>query len=379
MLEGNKIFDVCFISITEISNDARTLNMARTLVKNGYSVCIIAYGNQNDSEKLSNENIILFPVENKNFARALNRITNFNKEAKYYFDIASAKNYIAEDLYSLRIAVKLKKIIGGKLLYDSREIYSALGPLSGKPIKQHLITTFERHHIKHVNKFIVTGSLDEEYLRKHFKKEKPFSIIMNLPPYRDRIQSNLLREKYSFTADKKILIYQGELLRGRGIIPVIKTLKYFEEAVFCILGQGPLREEIINESIKCKVNERVILCGSVPYDELHDWTSSADIGVSFIEPISFSYQLALPNKLFEYCMARIPSLVSDLPAMKKIMDEYQIGIAISPDSSSEQIAEALKILCDGANKEIYSKNCESACHTLNFEAQKDKILSLVSG
>ncbi len=376
MLPGNKIFDVCFISVNEINKDARTLNMARTLVKSGYSVCIISYGNQVDSDLLSKYNIILFPVIQKYFKKAWRSIRNFYRESKKYYDIATAKYFIAEDLYSLRVAVRLKKIFGGKIIYDSREIYSALGPLSERPFKQRIISAFEKHYIKKVDRFIVTGSLDEEYLRNHFKTNKPFTVIMNLPPFRDAVKSNLLREKYSINNGKKILIYQGELLPGRGIIPVIKSLQYFEEGVLCILGDGPFKENIINESIKYNVNDRVILCGSVPYDELHEWTSSADIGISFIEPVSFSYQLALPNKLFEYCMARIPSLVSDLPAIKKIIDEYQIGIAVSPNSSPQKIANTLNLLC--INRVYYENNCESAAQMLNFEAQEEKILSLVS-
>ncbi|MBI5324963.1 MAG: glycosyltransferase [Ignavibacteriae bacterium] len=375
MVEGNIIFDACFISISEISTDARTLNMARTFVSNGLSVCVIAFGSQSDSDKLLKEKIILFPIEIKSFPRALKLIRHFYKESFNYFDIAAANYFIAEDLYSLRIASKLKKFFGGKLIYDSREIYSALGPLSSKPIKQKIISAFEKHYVKNVDKFIVTGTLDEEYLKKHFNTDKPFSIIMNLPPYKDAVKSNLIREKYSIPGDKKILIYQGELLPGRGIIPVIKSLQYFEEGVLCILGQGPYKDEIIKESINNNVNDKVILCGSIPYDELHEWTCSADVGLSYIEPVSFSYQLALPNKLFEYCMARIPTLVSDLPAMKKIIDEYHIGIAIPPESPPKQIADTLKQLCN--NKDLFVNNCDSAAHKLNYEALKEIILSLV--
>ena len=377
MLEGNKIFDVCFISISKIITDARTLNIARTLVKNGFSVCVIAFGEQSDSDKLSKEKIVLFPIEFKSFSRALKLIRHFYKEAFNYFDIAAANYFIAEDLYSLRVASKLKKLFKGKLIYDSREIYSALGPLSSKPIKQKIISAFEKHYIKNVDKFIVTGEHDEEYLKKYFKTDKPFTVIMNLPPCRDRVQSDLLREKYSIGESKKIIIYQGELLPGRGIIPVINSLQYFEEGVFCILGQGPYKQEIISEAKRCNVDDRVILCGSVPYDELHEWTSSADVGLSFIEPVSFSYQLALPNKLFEYCMARIPSLVSDLPAMKKIIDEYKIGISLSPNSTPQQIADALIEVCKKEKYESIVNNCDSAAFTLNFEAQQEKIISMV--
>jgi len=48
-------------------------------------------------------------------------------------------------------------------------------------------------------------------------------------------------------------------------------------------------------------------------------TASVDIGVSLIENLSTSYYYALPNKLFEYIMADVPVVVSNLPQMKKLL------------------------------------------------------------
>ena len=43
-------FDACLIAFVDINTDARTLNIARTLVKNNKSVCIIALGETEDIE-----------------------------------------------------------------------------------------------------------------------------------------------------------------------------------------------------------------------------------------------------------------------------------------------------------------------------------------
>jgi hypothetical protein len=372
------LFDACLITMNELKTDARTLNIARTLVKNGYSICVIAAGSIDDINLFEKENIKFFPVKNYESMRAWRKILNFWSDTKVYFDKAKAKIFIAEDLYSLNPAVKLKRKFKGKLVYDSREIYSALGPLSKHPLKQKIITLFEKRNLKYIDRFIATGSIDKEFLKEYFKTGKPFSIVMNLPPYKVQVQSSKLRDKYSIPHDKKIIIYQGELLPGRGLIPIIKSLQYFENAVFCILGKGSFKQEIIKIAEKFKVNDRVILCGSVPYDELHEWTSSADIGVAFIEPISVSYQHAFPNKMFEYCMARIPSLVSDLPAMKQIIEKYSIGAAIQPKSSPEFIAENLKELCLLGETENFKSVCDKAAHELCFEAQESQVLSLMA-
>jgi len=75
-----------------------------------------------------------------------------------------------------------------------------------------------------------------------------------------------------------------------------------------LLGDGGYEKTLLNEAKLLKVDKRVIFCGKVDYDLLHEYTCSADAGLCFIQPVSISYQYALPNKLFEYIMAGIPVL-----------------------------------------------------------------------
>ena len=68
---------------------------------------------------------------------------------KHYLNI-KARNYIAEDAYALRPASKLIKRFDGYLVYDSREIYSALASLHNHPFKQRILTEFEKYYFKKV-------------------------------------------------------------------------------------------------------------------------------------------------------------------------------------------------------------------------------------
>ncbi|MFC2130134.1 glycosyltransferase [Bacteroidota bacterium] len=375
MRDSNKIYDVCFISISDIKSDARTLNIARVLSKNGKSVSIIAFGDDKDMESFQSEGIDFFRVDEIDTGKAYKRWLHFIKSAKRHNNIY-AKLYWASDFFSLFTANKFARKFRAKIYYDSREIYSRVGSLSNNAFKQYIQTKLELRWVKNVDRVIVSGELDADYLKKHFKIDVPYHVIMNLPPYREKVNADLLRENFSILKDKKIILYQGMLMMGRGIIPVVSALQFLDNVVFCLLGTGNYKDQIFNHAKELGVDDRVMFCGHVDYDELHNWTSSADIANCLIEPISFCNELALPNKMFEYCMAGIPSIISDLPAMKKIIDEYPFGKIIPRDSSPKEIAEAIKEVLKDENHKKYKENCEEAAKIFSYENQEKIILEI---
>jgi glycosyltransferase involved in cell wall biosynthesis len=194
---------------------------------------------------------------------------------------------------------------------------------------------------------------------------------MNVPPKKDRIESDYLRREFGIAPDKKIIIYQGALINGRGIELVIEAVRNIDHAVLCILGTGPLQEkyrEIIEEK---SLLGKVILCGTVPYDKLHEITCSGDVGTAFFEPVSKSYELALPNKLFEYFAAGLPVLASDLPAIRDVYEKYEFGKILSTDATPGDIAEALKAILD--NPEAYSETLKAASKKYNYDEEAKKL------
>ncbi len=93
---------------------------------------------------------------------------------------------------------------------------------------------------------------------------------------------------------------------------------------FVILGEGEYRKKFEAEANNSNCSDRIHFLGAVNHTELLTYTASADIGLALIENISISYYYALPNKLFEYIMAGIPILASNLPQMKKVIDDYKL-------------------------------------------------------
>ncbi len=353
------------------------LNMLRTLVAAGKSVCCIAFGEESERAEFLKEGITFFPVKDISPVRAWKLWIHFLKSAGSFKKEISANNYVAADIFCLPLARNFSqfhslKSFKRKFFYDAREIYSALGSLAKNPLKQKFFTLFEKFHVKSCDGIITSGELDTDYLQKHFLLKIRPTVYLNVPPFKNPVSSNIIREKFILKDTTKILLYQGMISAGRGLIPAVRSLPFLKDSVLCIIGDGDFKSEIVKEAELLKVSERVIFAGRIPYDELHAWTCAADAGLSFIEPISLSYEFALPNKLFEYTMAGIPSLVSDLPALKNVLKDYKIGEVISANATPEETAQAIEKLFK--NKSVYADECARAAKVFCREAQSEILL-----
>ena len=371
-------YDICLFFMGRLHNDARSLNIMRSLAGAKKEIACISFGSKSDKAEFSRYGIDFFYIDEPGNCRALKQWKYFNREAAKYLPKINASVYWAGDMYSLCPARKFKKKTGGKIFYDSREIYSALGPLHNSPLKQSIITKVEKKLVREVDSFVVSGDMDGQYLKKYFKTNKQFHTILNLPPFREKSNTNVIRKKFKIPDNVKIILYQGMILPGRGIIPALEALALLENFVLVLAGEGSFENEVRNYAGKLNVSKKVILAGSVPYDNLHNWTCSADIGLCFIEPVSFSYKMALPNKLFEYPMAGIPALVSDLPAMRKFIETTGTGIIIDHNAPAIDMACAIMELAMMKNSKEFQKKAEITSKEYSYENQAEKIIRIIN-
>ena len=149
---------------------------------------------------------------------------------------------------------------------------------------------------------------------------------------------------------------------------MINLLTHFKECVAVIVGEGEYRPLLEKFANKLKVTKRIFFIGSIPYNELLSITSQTDIGFSIIQPISQSYIQALPNKLFEYGLAGIPTISSNLPELKKYTENYNLGLAVNPTDFNSHISAVSTLLLwkkSGEIKKIVENNFtwESQSHT----------------
>lgn len=385
-------YDIIYISFSDLKTDGRSRNFIDSFTSLGKKVFTISLDGKEETATLIEENSIRIKLKNSRFIRKWREFyLSFlrKQESRNSPSLRGTKGEVsnnsifAADLYSLPVAIKLaKKILKetGKMpqiIYDSREIFSALGPLSGQAIKQKIIAYLEKRFIRKVDKFVVSGELDAEYLKTYFKTKKQFFVVKNYPKKQEIIKSNYLREKFNIPAKKKILVYQGVLLSGRGIIPMLRAMNQLKDKyAFCIIGSGKEEDSFKRFVAENSLQDCVHFHPEVEYSELLTITASADIGLCLIEPISFSYQLALPNKLFEYISCGLPVLVSNLPALRKIVEDGQFGEIVPKTLNESEIIASLENFEQNFAK--YKLNSEQKSNEFFFEGQEEVVMELVN-
>jgi glycosyltransferase involved in cell wall biosynthesis len=253
------------------------------------------------------------------------------------------------------------------VVYDCHEYETETNGLKGVEKKvQKILEHFLIHFADQV--ITVSNSIGDEYARL-YGIHKPF-LVLNCPSYIEQPKQNLFRGSLGIRPDQKIFLYQGGLSKGRGIEILLEAFGQLEsdQNVLVCMGYGPL-DDLIQE--KAQASETIFFHQAVGPDVLLNYTSSADYGVSFIEDSCLSYRYCLPNKMFEYLMAGLPVLTSNLFELKRLVETEGVGIV-----AEDNTVEGFKRAVSASLKQDYTaiqKNVFSARKKYCWEVQ-EKVL-----
>jgi len=371
-----KIANIVFNPFT---NDSRVLKESLSLLENSYDVEVIAHGGPflAEQETRGNLKIVRFCYLDRKKTRS-----KIAKLKVYFYWLQEVVKYVntfdilhCNDLNTLPIAFIVKKFYNKniKIVYDAHEYETETNGLQG--IQKSLTKIIEKFLIKYADEVIcVSDAIAHEYV-KLYNIKKP-AIVLNTPSYKEVEKKDIFREKLNISKNKTIFLYQGSISKGRGVEVIVDSFSNLEDcnAVIVFMGYGDL-EKYIKE--KAEKEENIYFYPAVSPDVLLDYTSSADFGIATIEDSCLSYRYCLPNKMFEYLMANIPLIVSDLPEMKKIVEKYNIGVV-----AKENTYKGLQLAIEEAialEKDQLFKNIQQAKERYNWEEQEKVLLGLYRG
>jgi len=358
-------------------NDSRVLKESLSLKKAGYDVRVIALYEHGLPR---HESVNGIPVERLRLrCREISK-SIFMKPFTYLellIRLASrcgkADILHCNDLDLLPLGVFIKRFINRKaaLVYDAHE-YETEKTGQSKAARPFL-RIIEGRCVRRADAVLtVSGPIAEAYARSYAIPEP--ALVLNCPPfYRgDEKRNDIFRNKFNIPKKTRIYLYQGGLSPGRGIEVLLEVFREMKgERAVVFLGYGPL-QDIIKESAES--SERIFFHEAVGSDILLNYTSAADAGFSFVENVSLSYYYSLPNKLFEYIMAGIPVVASNLVEMRRIVEKYGIG-TISSGESAEDVIRAMDKL-EEMDSDSLRKNLMKASSLYNWENQEKVLLDV---
>lgn len=358
-----------------INYDTRCKNLYDTFSANKFDVEFLGFDWMTDGFSETHGDVSIFKLK-KGFL-SLSFYLKFIWHIKLKLLNTKASIIFAEDIYTLAFAVIFGKLRRAKIYYDSRELFGYLAGLKEKKIKQAFWKLTEKFFIKKADYVMVTGPMDGEFLKKEYGI-KNLILLRNLPRYYKSELKLDLHSHLQIDKTKKIILYQGVLLKGRGIEKIFSVLNELPNHVFVIAGGGEYEQHYKQLAEQINLTEQVFFLGKLTQEYLPQVTASVDVGVSLIENLSISYYHALPNKLFEYIMADVPVIVSDLPQMKEIVEKYDVGFAVDIENNTELINALKKLAEDSRFYESKRQNCHIASQELNWEKEVTALLKTLS-
>ena len=210
---------------------------------------------------------------------------------------------------------------------------------------------------------------------------KEVTLIRNVPYYQEVSKSDRLRKHLGLGPDIRIALYQGNLQPNRSLDLLVHAASFLEPNIVIVM-MGLARKTTLDQLedlISSKgVADRVRIIPAVPYEELLAWTASADIGLTIFQPgYSRTIQFCLPNKLYEYLMAGLPLLSSQLDAIAEVLKTYDVGQLVPSVAPSDIGAAINAMLADTSALTRMRRNAlEAAKQEFNWEKESLKLINL---
>ena len=373
---------VSSIVLNNFTNDSRVEKQAITLSRAGFNLTVLGLwkeglqpNQQKDGYKIERIKLLTSSFNGK-LGRALKFIEFSLKVASRIknADIIHCHDYhpILSIFFSIFFLGNDSRII-----YDAHELETEKNGLT--KISRRIVSVLEKWISNRVDGFItVSFAIQNHYVERfNFKHTE---VILNCPPTWKKASKDLFRKSFKIPQESSVALYQGGFMPGRAIENLAQAFQIndIKNINFVFMGY-PASTEEGRESYslilkKVQEFENIHVHDPVAPDSLGELTGSADLGICLIEDLCLSYRFCLPNKFFEYAMAGVPILVSDLPEMRRLVEEYDCGVvcdSITPDG----IVSGLKKLLSKDLKKL-GKNARKMAEDHSWEIQEKKLLSL---
>lgn len=317
------------------------VSMVGLLVENGYEIDLFICGNSYLPYPVFNISKVkkYFLVERQDAGTIGWKVHFFFKWLPEVISECKKREYkllMGVDPYGLVIAGIAGKLFNIPYAYFSLEIIF-MNELQSKSLK--ILKYIERYFNRGANFSIVQDS-ERGALLKRENRLGDNTTLCYLPNTVDgegkRIKSNYLREKYGISRESEIVLYSGSFHPDFMNVEIAKATQSCDRNYVFIFHSGrqiKYEDVYIKEFLKEVDNKRIIFDTTpLPDIEYEEMISSAEIGLALYKPTGSKniYNIGLSSgKIARYLKCGLPVIVSNLPSLAQLVDEYQCGISVN--------------------------------------------------
>jgi glycosyltransferase involved in cell wall biosynthesis len=240
----------------------------------------------------------------------------------------------------------------------------------------------EKHLVRRLAGAVAVNENLAEHLRGYGCQR--VAVVPNYAPRElfEAIPRDLSLEKAY--AGTRLLVYSGVLARSRGITEALEATALlrdeFPDVKLLLIGKFDL--ESYREEIGCLIQrlgleDHVETIGAIPHNRVPAYLAIADVGLCLLQPEHERYRDTEPIKYFECAAAGIPQVVSDLPALRRLVEKNQNGLladSTNPVTVARAIAHILRH--PEAARALGERGRRAFLAEYHWEAVAEKLLRL---
>lgn len=258
---------------------------------------------------------------------------------------------VSHDLPSLRAGRALAQAWRVPLVYDAHEFYPH--QVSFTPYQSKQCSQRESEDIQAASHVITVNESIASRMAETYAIRQPTVVLNALQDAtNDLAVGNPIRERLGLPPTTRIVLLQGGLSPHRNIESFVGSARHFKDrqVALVLLGSGSAEEELRTQAEReGTLGSSFFMLPAVPPQELGAYSRSADIGVIPYQAVDLNTRLCTPNKLFEYIAAGLPIIATDLPELRRFVQETGFGVVGRTDTPDE-LASTLRTLLDEPGK-----------------------------
>lgn len=267
------------------------------------------------------------------------------------------------------LAARVRRV---PLVYDAHEIST---DREGYQAFRKWVGWIEKKIMPGVVASITTTDMRAKFFARAYGIERPL-VLQNRPRWQARQASDQLRARLQLKEPWPIILYQGGLQQGRGLPRLLEAAAQVQKAYFVFVGGGRQEAELYDQAQGLQLGDRVHFIPTVSLAELPSLTASADIGVQPIENTCLNHLTTDSNKLFEYVMAGLPVVASNLPEIRKVVESHDLGLLVEPGNTGALVAALQVLVTNEDRRSYYAHQAVKAAKQLSWEEQEFLLVDL---
>ncbi|MEJ0009689.1 MAG: glycosyltransferase [Alphaproteobacteria bacterium] len=273
---------------------------------------------------------------------------------------------IAHDLPMLPVACEAAARCGGKVVYDSHELFPER---EISVFERRMWRRLEEKFIHRADLVIITNPSAVQVLKERYGLAEVL-IVENrewlpatLPP-----REKLFHRAFGLPQEARVLLYQGGLSAGRNLDRMVDAMAHVAtpDLHLVVLGNGEMKEALKR---RARGRANVHFHDAVAQGELLRFSMAADAGVIPYQPRCLNQKLCTPNKLYEFIVAGLPIAATDLPELHRLIGGHGLGV-LGDTGDARRFAALIDALFAPATFEAARKAVANARPMLSWQQQE---------